>query len=169
MQFGSTMRKKEGKKLRITNYPKPSWRPKIVPSINYIIDCLHQYLVGKHYTLFENGTCVVWPDDVLLKDSDCINTLLSVVQYYPDFKVRNNHKGDVLVTFRGGVGGVMPGYLLHKHFYELKEEALIKGFFPSEVLRTENGEINNMDLIAGLYVRARLYLDVENPVIVVSM
>ncbi len=68
-----------------------------------------------------------------------------------------------MVTFKGAVGGVMSGDLLHANFLILREEALSKGKLPYEKLSSKESDPgSDMDLVAGLYVRALLYKDAED-------
>jgi hypothetical protein len=85
----------------------------------------------------------------------------------PDFKVRRSSTGDFLVTFKGGVGGIMCGELLRQNYDILRLEALTIGLLPHEKIKKEREDDENdeLDLIAGLIVRARLYIDAELPVI----
>lgn len=133
-----------------------------MPDIRWTAEHLSKYLGNKRFTLFENGTCVVWPDSQELSQHDCEQSLLSVVSHPPDFKVRRGADGDFLVTFKGGVGGIVPGSLLSENFSTLRTEALSMGKLPSETLQCDvDDDQLEIELIAGLYVRARLYLDVN--------
>jgi len=151
----------------MNKFPVPTWRPTIVPTSDWIVERLRKYLHGAHFTLFENGSCVVWPSFERLSDGDCKKRLLSVVAHHPDFKVRRHSSGDFLVTFRGGVGGVMSGEILKKNESILRAEAFAQGNLPSEILTAQdNQSVADVELIAGLYVRAQLYRDVESQIIV---
>ncbi|MCD0505060.1 hypothetical protein [Bordetella petrii] len=147
--------------------PKPQWHPDIIPSKAWTVAQLQKCLRGQPYTLFKHGTCVVWPPGVSLTKEQSRQALQAVVQGSPDFKVRKHAEGDLLVTFRGGVGAIVSGKLLQDNFPILKAEAMSKGFLPGEALRLqEDGQADDMDIIAGLYARARLYRDAGDPVIV---
>jgi hypothetical protein len=149
------------------DFPAPAWVPTVVPTLEWTLEHLRAYLNGKDFTVFTNGTCVVWPDAVNPSHAACEERLLSVVRHHPDFKVRRHSSGDALVTFRGGVGGVMSGEILKKNLVMLQAEAYSQGRFPTEMLFEEGrAGADNTDLIAGLYVRARLYLDAKRPVVV---
>jgi hypothetical protein len=149
------------------DFPRPVWVPATIPTIQWTLDHLREYLPGKGLTVFRNGTCVVWPRLQAPTEAACKESLLSVVEYHPDFKVRRHGGGDFLVTFRGGVGGVMPGEIMRSNQATLRAEAFSQGKLPSEILKEEAGtSTDDTDLIAGLYVRARLYLDAASPVIV---
>jgi hypothetical protein len=148
-------------------FPVPTWRPTIVPTSEWTIENLRKYLHGAHFTLFENGSCVVWPNPEKLSEDDCKERLLSVVTHHPDFKVRRHSSGDFLVTFRGGVGGVMSGEILRKNESILRAEAFTQGKLPSEMLKAQdNQNVDDIELIAGLYIRAQLYRDVESQIVV---
>ncbi|MDM5180630.1 hypothetical protein PO883_25950 [Massilia sp. DJPM01] len=148
-------------------YPTLAWRPHIEATTEWIIDHLRAYLGGKHFALFKYGSCVVWESSEEYCDAECRERLLSVVTHYPDFKVRRHSSGDFLVTFRGGVGGLMSGKLLEEHFVSLREDALTIGKLKSETLHSA-GQIDadEVELVAGIYVRAQLYRDAEESVIV---
>lgn len=149
------------------DFPAPAWVPAIVPTFEWTVEHLRKYLHGKGFTLFENGTCVVWPDSEKLTDAVCKERLLSVVRHHPDFKVRRHSSGDFLVTFRGGVGGAMSGEIMTKNLPLMRTEAYSQGKLPAEVLQEEGSKgTDDIDLIAGLYVRARLYRDAESLVVV---
>ncbi|MFZ6721380.1 hypothetical protein [Undibacterium sp. Ji49W] len=151
----------------MNNFPVPSWRPNIVSTFDWTMKRLCDYLPGKHFTLFENGSCVVWQGAASLSDEECRDILLTVVTNHPDFKVRRHSSGDYLVTFKGGIGGLMSGEILRNNLELFRKDALTKGKLPSEILRSEdNMDVDELELIAGLYVRAQLYRDVENSVIV---
>ena len=149
------------------DFPIPQWIPAIVPQFDWTIAHLRKYLHGKGFTLFENGTCVVWPGPERLADATCKEILLSVVKHHPDFKVVRHSSGDFLVTFRGGVGGLMPGELLTQNLPTLRAEASALGQLPAEMLLEDDGVVgaDDIDLVAGLYVRARLYCDAKSLVI----
>lgn len=150
-----------------TNFQRLSWHPTIVKDINWTIDHLSEYLNGQPFVIYSNGTCVVWPKTQIPNNIDSTNSILSVVAHSPDFKVRKHSDGNFLVTFKGAVGGVMSGELLRTNFSILREEALSLGKLPSERFLTQDDESpSEFELIAGLYVRARLYLDAEELVIV---
>jgi len=151
----------------MVDFPGPTWVPAIVPPLEWTVEHLRSYLHGKRFTVFENGTCVVWPDAEALSDAVCEERLLSVVRHHPDFKVRRHGSGDFLVTFRGGVGGVMPGEIMGANLPALRAEAYAQGKLPAEVIQEERSEeTDDTDLIAGLYVRARLYRDAKSPAVV---
>jgi len=57
----------------------------------------------------------------------------------------------------------MSGDLLRTNFLTLREDALSQGKLPYEKLSSEGEEPgSDMDLVAGLYVRALLYKDAED-------
>ena len=146
----------------MANYASPDWRPELAESIEWIRRCLKTNLPGKHYTLYANGSCVVWPEGQDLSEFDCHERLLAVVTNRPDFKVRNDARGDFLVTFKGGVGGALSADFLKKHLSALSAAALERGKLPSEVMvNVDHSGADDLGLIAGLYVRARLYLDAQ--------
>jgi hypothetical protein len=63
----------------------------------------------------------------------------------------------------------MSGHILRDNIDFLRKEALGLGKLNSEEFRVDGpGLSDDLDLIAGLYVRALLYLDVKSPTIVAS-
>jgi len=149
------------------SYSKPDWKPELAADTGWTIAQLQKHLRGQPYTLFRHGTCVVWPNGAPLTDEQSRQTLQRVAQGQPDFKIRKHPDGDLLVTFRGGVGGIMSGQLLKKNFSTLKTQALTQGFLANETLQLPKGEqADEMDLVAGLYIRARLFQDADDLVIV---
>ena len=153
----------------MSDFPAPAWHPSILAKKGWILDKLRSYLAGTHFSMFENGTCVAWPSSTPPGDEACVAALRAVVSHHPDFKVRKHPSGDFLVTFRGGVGGVMSGRILQENIDLLRKEALSLGRLKSEEFRIEGGgSIDDLELIAGLYVRALLYQDAASPVIVAS-
>lgn len=150
------------------DFVKPAWQPTMITDIDWTAKKLQKYLAGKRFTLFSHGTCVVWPQNHDLSDSDCIQSLLSIVTNPPDFKVRQHVDGDFLVTFKGGVGSVVAGDWLTQNIATLAADALAQGKLPKEKFITELDEsVDDIELIAGLYARARLYQDVHNRVVLV--
>jgi len=153
----------------MADFPAPVWVPAPVPTLQWTLDHLRKYLPGKGITVFGNGTFMIWLDSQAPTDAACRERLTSVGKHHPDFKVRRHESGDFLVTFRGGVGGVMSGEIMKDHQATLRAEAYSHGKLPTEILMEEGGaNADDIDVIAGLYVRARLYLDAKSPVIVYS-
>lgn len=141
---------------------KPAWRPS-VPTLDWTIDNLRKYLGGRAFTLYSHGSCVVWVGDGELSVSEANDRLRAVTIRDPDFQVQRHADGNYLVTFKGGVGGLMPGDILNENLVQLRYEARSVGMLPSERLLTEEvDEDSELDMVAGLYVRARLYQDVED-------
>lgn len=141
----------------------PAWQPSTVPTRDWTVEHLRKYLGGRAFTLYSHGTCVVWIGPGDLDNSKANERLKGVVSQNPDFKVQRHSDGNFLVTFKGGVGGVMSGTILEQGLDRLRHEATTLGMLPSEKLLTEsNDAAAELDMIAGLYVRARLYRDVED-------
>lgn len=64
----------------------------------------------------------------------------------------------------------MSGELLQANLAELRQEAVTQGMLPGERLVTHHADKESeLDMIAGLYVRARLYLDVNDLEVVASV
>lgn len=153
----------------MSNFLSPAWHPSVVADTGWVLEKLKSYLPGQHYSVFKNGSCVIWPNSEPLGTEASVATIRAVVEHHPDFKVRRHPSGDFLVTFRGGVGGVMSGHILRDNIDLFRKEALSLGKLNSEEFRVDGpGLFDDLDLIAGLYVRALLYLDVKSPAIVAS-
>jgi len=61
----------------------------------------------------------------------------------------------------------MSGEIMTKNLPVLRAEAYSQGKLPAEILKEEgSGSTEDIDLIAGLYVRARLYQDAKSLVVV---
>jgi len=141
---------------------RPTWIPRVAPSEEWTLTHLQKYLASQSFILYAHGTCVVRTGSEELDAAEASRRLRAVTTGHPDFKVRRHADGNFLVTFRGGVGGLMSGELLQANLASLQDEAFALGKLPSERLsadRHDEGEA--VDLIAGLYVRAQLYRDAE--------
>ncbi|WP_282297181.1 hypothetical protein [Stenotrophomonas sp. PS02289] len=142
--------------------PRPTWKPSIVPTDEWTLNHTYSYLSGKSYTLYAHGSCVIWlgPEELPIEAYHA--RLRAVTQQEPDFRVQRHRNGDYLVTFKGGIGGVMSGELLRANLPVLRQEAFSQGFLPSEHIAVDQNDAETeLELIAGLYVRAQLYRDVE--------
>ncbi len=61
----------------------------------------------------------------------------------------------------------MSGEILRKNESILRAEAFTQGKLPSEMLKAQdNQNVDDIELIAGLYIRAQLYRDVESQIVV---
>jgi hypothetical protein len=113
---------------------------------------------------------VVWIGEGELEVAEANQRLLAVTLQHPDFKVQRHADGNYLVTFKGGVGGLMPGDLLMANLASLRQEALTLGMLPSEKLLVDrHDEAEELDMIAGLYVRAQLYRDASDLVVTATV
>jgi len=149
---------------------RPTWRPSLVPSSEWTIEHLRKYLVGRSFTLYSHGTCVVWigPSEPGVIETN--QRVRAVTQESPDFKVQRHVDGNYLVTFKGGVGGLMSGELLTAHLASLRQEAQTLGRLPSErLLADRHDDAEELDMIAGLYVRAQLYRDADELVVTATV
>lgn len=137
------------------------WRPTPVPDIEWVRANLPKFLGNQRFTLFDQGTCVVWPQLHSLSQAECEDSLFSVAYNSPHFKVRLGKDEVYLVTFTGGVGGIVPKALLLQNFVNLRSAAFSHGLLPTESFRWDgDNEELEIDFVAGLYVRARLFSDV---------
>jgi hypothetical protein len=151
------------------SFPSPAWHPSVSESTEWILERVSKYLDGKPFSLFKNGTCRLWKTSEAPSDDACAASIRSVVAHHPDFKVRRHPSGDFLITFRGGLGGVMSGKLLTDNFDLLRREAFSLGKLPGEEFQSlEPGPVADDEMVAGLYVRALLYLDAKAPHVIAS-
>lgn len=152
------------------DYPRPTWRPSVVPTREWTTERMRQYLGGRGFTLYSHGTCVVWIEPGELSVGDANNRLRGVALAHPDFRVQQHAGGDYLVTFKGGLGGLMSGKLLTDNLEVLRTEAFAQGFLPSEQIQMDRTDGSaELDLVAGLYVRARLYQDIDSLEVVAAV
>ena len=141
---------------------RPAWIPHVAPNDEWTLTHLRKYLAGQSFILYAHGTCVVQTGSGEVDSSETDRRLQAVSTGHADFKVRRHADGNFLVTFRGGVGGLMSGELLQANFASLRNEALALGKLPSERLSADrHDEGEDVDLIVGLYVRAQLHRDAE--------
>jgi len=130
------------------------------PSSEWIVEKYAAYLKGKRYTVYAHGTCVVWGEIGGLVSSEANSHLRSVAAGRPDFKVRRHSDGNYLVTFRGGVTGLVSEEFFVANFDTLKEWAKTSGMFASEKFLVDRSDGDAVtDLVAGLYARANLFKD----------
>jgi len=133
-----------------------------VSTAEWIVEHMRKYLAGSAFTLYSHGSCVVWMG-AELSVAEANDRLRAVTLQDPDFKVRRHIDGNFLVTFKGGVGGLLSGKLLADNYESLRRDALRFGMLPSEELvSSRHGDSEESDMIAGLYVRAQLYRDVDD-------
>jgi hypothetical protein len=112
----------------------------------------------------------VWLGTGELEVAEANQRLRAVTLQHPDFKVQRHADGNFLVTFKGGVGGVMPGEFLTTHLASLRQEAQTLGMLPSEKLLVDrHDDAEELDMIAGLFIRAQLYRDVDELAVVTTV
>lgn len=149
---------------------RPAWQPGPTPSREWTIEHLRKYLGGRSFTLYSHGTCVVWVGTDELEVIEANQRLRAVTLEHPDFKVQRHVDGNYLVTFKGGVGGLMSGELLTTYLASLQQEAQTLGRLPSErLLADRHDDAEELEMIAGLYVRAQLYRDADELVVTATV
>lgn len=151
----------------MSSYRRLNWRPEIGPEVGLEVEEIKRRFAGKQFVVFKNGTCVIWHDDSLILEDVCRERILLAVEDRPDFKVRAGSDGVFLVTFRGGIGALVFGNFLRDHLHQIRDVAFSQGVFLDEDFSVEDfGSGDEVLLVAGLYARARLYLDAEDRMIV---
>jgi len=148
------------------DFPKPMWKPERLVSIDWTLNKLREYIPKRPFVVFAQGTCVLWTAKFKLDKAECLKVLQGVVRTYPDFKVKRHPAGLIMITFKSGVGSIVPLEQLQQNFKILREAAYSQGKLPSEIIQSEATNGEDLDLVAGLYARALLYQDAESPEIV---
>ncbi|HEY3566744.1 MAG TPA: hypothetical protein VGP73_02335 [Thermoanaerobaculia bacterium] len=149
---------------------RPAWQPSLAPGREWTLEHLRKYLGGRSFTLYAHGSCVVWIGAGELNVAEANQRLRAVTLQHPDFRVQRHTDGNYLVTFKGGVGGLMSGEFLATHWAGLRQEARTLGILPSEKLLVDrHDDAEELDMIAGLYVRAHLYRDVDELVVAATV
>lgn|SRR5581483_2451239 len=145
-----------------SSYPRPSWHPAYPLDVEWTVSHLLKYLGEKRpFYVFSKGTCVAGGEGKLLDLKSCEEKLFSVVNAQPDFRVRKFPDGNFLVGFRGPVVGLVSGIFLKDNFEILRKDARLRGYLPGERFLSEEGG-DGLELIAGIYARARLFDDVSS-------
>jgi len=147
--------------------PRLQWQPDLAPDHYWITQHLRKYLGRRSFTLYSNGSCVVWAGNEKPETPEANRRLQNVTLQHPDFKVQRHVDGNFLVTFKGGVGGILSGETLINNLTRLRQEALTLGVLPGERLLVDRHDnAKELEVVAGLYVRAQLYRDIDELIVV---
>jgi len=148
--------------------PKPTWQPELVDDVPTIASCVRGYTNGQRaFVVYELGTIVFSDSPRSRSDSDYNATLTAVVTRPPDFKVMRMEDGNLLVRFAGLVTGLVLADFYTEHEETIRRGVDSGGLLPGEQLMTEATlEIPESHYYAGLFARAKLYLDAAREQIV---
>lgn len=148
--------------------PKPAWKPEIAMDLPRTVEACAYYVdYKKSFVVFSHGTCVLLPEASVHAEEDARRILKTVSRYHPDFHAHKMNDGHFLVNFS------QPACIIvFRDEYEKNRDLIEKnhlgGLVGAEVLVDDQGQPNKFDerLKVGLYGRARMFLDAEDPVIV---
>ena len=148
--------------------PKPRWRPSIPVDIRRTVETFAYYCDGKRtFAVFKHGTCVVLPDASDDAEGDAKRVLDKVFRYHPDFNPQLMDDGHFLVSYSQPAFSVVfkDEFETHREYIDQHHQ---DGVVPAEVLLNAQGEMNKFDDRGklGLFGRARMFLDAQNPEIV---
>lgn len=101
-------------------------------------------------------------------DGEYTATLQAVTNMRPDFKVLDMNDYNFLVRFAGPVSGVVLRDFYDQNKLVIEKAVSEGGLLPGETLIFgENGSVPDVHYYTGLYARAKLYRDADNPQICV--
>ena len=148
--------------------PKPKWKPNVPIDFQRTIETIAYYSDKKKtFAVFENGTCIVIPDGDANPEKQTKGILNKVYNYHPDFNPQTMDDGNFMVSYS------QPAYsIVFKDEFEKNRDYIEKnhldGLVRAEVLLNAKREPNKFDDIGkiGLFARARMFLDAQNPVVV---
>ena len=148
--------------------PRPKWKPSLTVDIPRTVKTFAYYSDRKRsFAVFEHGTCVLVPAEASNIESEAKAILDKVYKYHPDFNPRTMDDGNVLISYS------QPAFsVVFKDEFENNrayiEKHHLDGVVRAEVLLNAQGEPNRFDDRGkiGLFGRARMFLDAQNPKIV---
>ena len=165
----STPPKKVGSEKTPDDFPpKPKWKPNVPVDIERTIQAFAYYSDKKKtFAVFENGTCVVVPDESSNVENSAKEILDKVYNYHPDFNPQAMDDGNFMVSYS------QPAYsVVFKDEFEKNRDYIdqnhLDGVVRAEVLLNAKGEPNKFDDRGkiGLFARSRMFLDAQKPVVV---
>jgi len=149
--------------------PKPKWRPNVPVNIETVADRAAYYTNRQRtVVIFRNGTCVVLPRESAKPEVEAKEVLNKVFNYHPDFNPQAMDDGNYAVTFS------QPNCfaVVTRSEFERNKDYIVKnhldGVVKDEVLLNAEKKPNVFDErgMIGLFGRARMFMDAENPAIV---
>jgi hypothetical protein len=149
--------------------PKPKWKPNVPVDINVVADRAAYYTDHKKtIVIFRNGTCVVLPAESSQPKQEAVAVLNAVFNYHPDFNPQKMDDGNFAITFsKPNCFAVVTNAEFEKNKdYIVKNH--LDGVVKDEVLLNAKKEPNVFDDrgMIGLFGRARMFLDAQDPVVV---
>jgi hypothetical protein len=148
--------------------PKPKWKPSIPVDLPRTVKTFAYYTDRRRsFAVFKNGTCVLLPDGSLQADLDAKGILDKVYRYHPDFNARPMDDGHFLVGYSQPAYSIVFSDEFEAHRQYIEQHHL-DGVVRDEVLLNAKGEPNKFDDDGkiGLFARARMFLDAQNPEVV---
>jgi hypothetical protein len=148
--------------------PKPKWKPDIPVDLSAISDRARYYTDGKKtVVIFRHGTCVVLDATSTKPEEEAKAVLDRVYRYHPDFNPQMMDDGNFIVSYS------QPNCfsVVTKEEFEKNREYIRKnhldGVVRDEVLLNAEKKPNVFDErgMLGLFGRARMFLDAQQPVI----
>jgi len=146
--------------------PIPRWKPAIPINIEKIVvvfsRCLEQ---KKAFIVFKNGTCVFTKDrNSPLYEDEAKHILRKIYDYHPDFSTIALDDGNWLVKYNEPLASIVLKEEIDNYWCEI-ENHYQKGITSYEVLVDEYGNQREItkDGKIGLFARARMFMDAQNP------
>ena len=148
--------------------PKPKWKPNLPIDLQKTIETFAYYSDKKKtFAIFENGTCVVIPDGATNPEKQAKEILDKIYNYHPDFNPRKMDDGNFMVSYSQTAYSIVFKDEFEKN-RDYIEQNHLDGIVRAEVLLNAKHEPNKFDDLGkiGLFARARMFLDAQNPVVV---
>lgn len=148
--------------------PKPNWRPALPVDIPRTINAFIYYTDSKKaFAIFTHGTCVVLPDDTTNAEEDAKEILDAVYRYHPDFNPHMMDDGNYMVSYSQPAYSIVftDEFEAHREYIERTHR---DGIVRDEVMLNANGQVSHFDDRgkAGLFGRARMFMDAQEPVVI---
>lgn len=143
------------------------WMPESLAPANQVKEQVSKYMEYKvTFAQFANGSCLMLKP---VADLDAvIRGSMNEAKYLPDFKVYLMEEGDFLVSFASALMVYVGKTEFGNREAELRER--VKDLmYPSESLATRS-EMSDLEVLVGLYARAKLQRDVrlDEPYVIVN-
>lgn len=149
--------------------PTPAWKPCVPVDIDRTTETFAYYTDrSARFAVFENGTCIAVRDQVSDTELHAKSVLDQIYNFHPDFNPMEMDDGNFMVTFS------QPGSASIVFIDEFEanrdyiDENHLDGVVRDEVLLNADNQPNTFDDRGkiGLFGRARMFLDAEDPVVI---
>lgn len=148
--------------------PKPKWKPALPIDIERTVKTFAYYCDNKKsFVVFKNGTCVIVSENSPQPGKEAEETLGKIYNFHPDFNTQAMDDRNFLVRYS------QPGFsIVFKDEFEKNKDYIeqhhLEGLTRDEVLLDAQGRPNKFDDRGkiGLFGRARMFLDAQNPIVV---